>query len=220
MSYLKTTLLTLFLSSNVSQAAVVLNASRVVMEGTTEKAITFDNTSDSPFIVQVEADKKGEPDFIAMPPVFKIKEKGGQTVKIKLLSTALPQDKESLFYLNFTQIPGTKKEANSESQLSIIIKSRLKVIYRPKAVNVFSAKEESKVAYRIQSGKIVVSNDSPNVLSIRNISNEKHVLAENITLMPGKDFSVSLKDKSINGPLKAVMLNDYGMPVNFLISHK
>ncbi len=86
-----------------------MNASRVVMEGTLEKTITFDNTSENPFIVQIEPDNSRQPDFIAMPPIFKIKERGGQTVKIRLLSPTLPQDKESLFYLNFTQIPGLKK---------------------------------------------------------------------------------------------------------------
>lgn len=55
-----------------------MNASRIVMAGTLEKTIMFDNTSDNPFIVQVESDNKDKPDFVAVPPVFKIKEKGGR----------------------------------------------------------------------------------------------------------------------------------------------
>ncbi|NRH23228.1 fimbrial biogenesis chaperone [Pantoea stewartii] len=219
-SYLKKILFTLFLVSGVSQAAVVMNASRVVMEGTLEKTITFDNTSENPFIVQIEPDNSRQPDFIAMPPIFKIKERGGQTVKIRLLSPTLPQDKESLFYLNFTQIPGLKKSESDDSRLNIIVKSRLKIIYRPKSVNAFSAKEERDVSYSIQNGTIVVSNNSPNVLSIREIMNGKHIIAENLTLKPGDTFSKEIKGNSFSGPLHAVMISDYGTPVNFLIADK
>lgn len=219
LSYLIITLLSLFLLGGVSQAAVVMNASRVVMEGSTEKTVTFDNTSDTPFIVQVEPDNSGEPDFVAMPPVFKIKEKGGQTVKIKLLSGSLPRDKESLFYLNFTQIPGVRKDDSGENKLNIIIRSRLKIIYRPESVKAFSEKEAGSVSYNLQKGKLVVSNHSPNVLSILEVTQGKHVLAQQFTMLPGASYSTEVKDLHFSGPLHAAMINDYGMPVNFLIKN-
>ncbi|CAO95432.1 fimbrial biogenesis chaperone [Erwinia tasmaniensis] len=219
-TYLKIFSVYFFLISGVTHAAVVMNASRIVMEDTTEKTIIFDNTSENPFIVQVEADNKEKPDFIAVPPVFKIKEKGGQTVKVKLLSSQLPQDKESLFYLNFTQIPGVRKDENGDDRLNIIIRSRLKIIYRPASVNAFSAKDENKISYRLQSGTLVISNKSPNILSIREISNGKRILAEQVTLLPGENHSTVLKDNHLSGPLNAVIINDYGTPVNFLITDK
>ncbi|MHC3774451.1 fimbrial biogenesis chaperone [Pantoea agglomerans] len=217
--YIKITLVTFLLISGVSQAAVVMNASRIVMEGIGEKTVTFDNTSENPYIVQIESDNNQKPDFVAMPPIFKIKEKGGQTVKIKLSSSSLPQDKESVFYMNFTQIPGVRKNQDDSNRLNIVIRSRLKIIYRPKSVNPFSEKEESKVSYIVQSGKLIVSNNSPNVLSIREISNGKHVLAKTITLLPGGNYSTLIKDR-LSGPLRAVIINDYGMPLNIMIADK
>jgi len=217
--YIKITLVTFLLISGVSQAAVVMNASRIVMEGISEKTVTFDNTSENPYIVQIESDNNQKPDFVAMPPIFKIKEKGGQTVKIKLSSSSLPQDKESVFYMNFTQIPGVRKNQDDSNRLNIVIRSRLKIIYRPKSVNAFSEKEESKVSYIVQSGKLIVSNNSPNVLSIREISNGKHVLAKTITLLPGGNYSTLIKDR-LSGPLRAVIINDYGMPLNIMIADK
>lgn len=219
-TYLKIISVLFLLISGVTQAAVVMNASRIVMAGTLEKTIMFDNTSDNPFIVQVESDNKDKPDFVAVPPVFKIKEKGGQTVKVKLLSSELPQNRESLFYLDFTQIPGVRKNENDDDRLNIIIRSRLKVIYRPAAVNAFSSKDENKVSYRLQGGALVISNKSPNILSIRDISNGKRILAEKLTLLPGDDYSAVLKGDHLSGPLNAVMINDYGTPVNFLIKDK
>ncbi|MCX2904392.1 molecular chaperone [[Curtobacterium] plantarum] len=219
-TYLKIISVFFFLISGVTQAAVVMNASRIVMAGTLEKTIMFDNTSDNPFIVQVESDNKDKPDFVAVPPVFKIKEKGGQTVKVKLLSSELPQNRESLFYLDFTQIPGVRKNENDDDRLNIIIRSRLKVIYRPAAVNAFSSKDENKVSYRLQGGALVISNKSPNILSIRDISNGKRILAEKLTLLPGDDYSAVLNGDRLSGPLNAVMINDYGTPVNFLIKDK
>jgi len=213
-------LLAFFFASSVSQAAVVMNASRIIMDGTPEQTITFDNTSENPFIVQIEPDDNKKPDFFAMPPVFKIKEKGGQTVKIKLLHTDLPRDKESLFYLNFTQIPGVRKNEKNDNRLNIIIQSRLKIIYRPEGVNAFSAKKSGSVSYKIQNGKLVISNHSPNVLSIRDVSKGKRVLAQQFTLLPGDSYSAVVKGVNFNGPLSAVMNNDYGMPENFLITEK
>ncbi|TQC70103.1 molecular chaperone [Pantoea dispersa] len=218
--YLKLMLLAFFFASSVSQAAVVMNASRIIMDGTPEQTITFDNTSENPFIVQIEPDDNKKPDFFAMPPVFKIKEKGGQTVKIKLLHTDLPRDKESLFYLNFTQIPGVRKNEKNDNRLNIIIQSRLKIIYRPEGVNAFSAKKSGSVSYKIQNGKLVISNHSPNVLSIRDVSKGKRVLAQQFTLLPGDSYSAVVKGVNFNGPLSAVMNNDYGMPENFLITEK
>jgi len=218
LTYLKIFSVLFFLISSATQAAVVMNASRIVMEGITEKTVNFDNTSDNPFIVQVESDNSEKPDFIAMPPVFKIKEKGGQTVKIKLLSGALPQDKESLFFLNFTQIPGVRKNEGKDNRLNIIIRSRLKIIYRPASVNAFTAKDESNISYRVHDGVLVVNNNTANILSIRDISNGNRLLAEKITLLPGGKYSTVIKDKHLSGPLNAVMINDYGTPVNFLIA--
>ncbi|MDC7861440.1 phytochrome sensor protein [Pantoea ananatis] len=219
-SYLKIMLLVLFFATEVSQAAVVMNASRIVMDGTTEQTVTFDNTSENPFIIQVEPDNSVKPDFLAMPPIFKIKGKGGQTVKIKLLHTDLPRDRESLFYLNFTQIPGINKNENGDSRLNIIIRSRLKIIYRPESVRAFSAKEAGSVSYNFQKEKLVISNHSPNVLSIRNVSKGKRILAQQFTLLPGDSYSTVLKNVNFSGPLSAVMINDYGMPVNFLLTEK
>ncbi|WP_240678590.1 fimbrial biogenesis chaperone [Pantoea ananatis] len=216
-SYLKIILITLFFASDVSQAAVVMNASRIIMDGTPEKTVTFDNTSDSPFIVQVEPDSNGEPDFVAIPPVFKIKGKGGQTVKVKLLHTDLPRDRESLFYLNFTQIPSAKKNESGDSRLNIFIRSRLKVIYRPESVKAFSEEKAGSVSYYFQKGKLVVSNHSQNVISIQNVSEGENILAQQFTLLPGDSYSTVVKDTHVSGPLHASMINDYGIPVSFLI---
>lgn len=213
-------LLALIFASDVSQAAVVMNASRIIMDGTPEKTVTFDNTSENPFIVQIEPDDDEKPDFFASPAVFKIKEKGGQTVKVKLLHTDLPRDRESLFYLNFTQIPGVKKNDNGVSRLNIIIRSRLKIIYRPESVKAFSQKEAGSVSYNFRKGKLVISNHSPNVLSIRDVSKGKHIIAQQFTLLPGDSYSTVVKDVNFSGPLSAVMINDYGMPMNFLLTEK
>lgn len=218
-TYFKFTLITLILSTGVSHAAVVLNASRIVMEGVSEKTVTFDNTSETPYIVQIESDNIEKPDFIAMPPIFKIKGKGGQTVKLKLSPSSLPQDKESLFYMNFTQIPGVKKNEDDSNRLNIVIRSVLKIIYRPKSVNAFSVGDESKISYRVQSGKLIVTNKTPNILSIRDISDGKYILAGKITLLPSENYSTPVKGH-LSGPLRAVMINDYGTPFNINITDK
>jgi P pilus assembly chaperone PapD len=52
----------------------------------------------------------------------------GNKTSSALLPPALPQDKESLFWLNIKAIPSASQVDNT---LQIAIKTRIKLIYRP-----------------------------------------------------------------------------------------
>ncbi|MBO0237257.1 fimbria/pilus periplasmic chaperone, partial [Vibrio parahaemolyticus] len=55
--------------------------------------------------------------FQITPPISRIDAKGGQTLRIRLMDkNGLPQDKESLWWLNILDIPPTVRTAGKEDQ--------------------------------------------------------------------------------------------------------
>ncbi|MBQ0343747.1 fimbria/pilus periplasmic chaperone, partial [Providencia rettgeri] len=87
-------------------------------EGSDEKSVRLTNLARIPYAVQVWVDNDltkdiatdETSDFIVTPQVFKIEPNTGQMVKIIKLANNLPNDVESLYYFNFSQIPATTEE--------------------------------------------------------------------------------------------------------------
>lgn len=68
--------------------------------------------------------------FIITPPLYRL-DKDQQNVERIVLAGALPQDKESLYWLNIKAIPAASRKDNT---LQIAVKTRIKLIYRPAAL--------------------------------------------------------------------------------------
>lgn len=211
-----------FLVSNIAYSAVVMNGTRVIMQDTTEKTIQFENTSQAPFLVQVSSAQSDQAkmDMVAIPPVFQIKAGGGQVVRLKLLNDHLPQDKESLFYFNFTQIPSMQKEMNEQSHLNIVVKSSVKLIYRPKSVAAVSVDSAENLTFNQHGNLLKLTNASNNVLSLSSISAAGVVLKNNVTLVPGESVDLNVQRATTLATLDAVLLNDYGVGSNVTLNKK
>jgi len=139
-------LLLLGLSSNtlLTHASVVMVNTRVVFHAENkDQTLQFNNKGTTPYLVQVWLDQgndKSTPTtadapFIVTPQVFRINPNAGQTAR--LLYTGDDQyakDRESIFYLNFQQIPAVSQSTADQNKLIMTLHSRLKVFYRPKTI--------------------------------------------------------------------------------------
>lgn len=72
--------------------------------------------------------------FIITPPLFRLDPQKEQSLRIAWSGSSLPQDRESLFYMNVRTIPATATEDKNKNMLKLIFKTRMKLIYRPKAL--------------------------------------------------------------------------------------
>lgn len=139
-------MLTLFVSliSTQSWASIVMVGTRVIFPAeSNEKTLQFSNNGDIPYIVQIWLDRgndastpeNADAPFVVNPPLFRINPHKGQMARlIYLPQTALPQDRESIFYLNFKQIPALQESSADQNKLIFLVKNRLKVFYRPKSI--------------------------------------------------------------------------------------
>lgn len=119
-----------------AQAAVAPDRTRLVFRGD-EKSISVDlkNASEKlPYLAQswVEDDKgqRIASPLAVVPPVQRIEAQGIGQVKIQGMPglSALPQDRETLFFYNVREIPPKNDKPNT---LQIALQTRIKLFYRP-----------------------------------------------------------------------------------------
>ncbi|MBO3277025.1 molecular chaperone [Pseudomonas sp. Milli4] len=122
---------------------MVTVGTRVIYPGdAAEKTMQLTNQDPFPNVVQVWADvnsPNSTPDdadapFLITPPVFRMEPRSGQSVRIRYVGEGLPQDRESVFYLNFQQIPPRSEAHKSQNQLLVMLRNRLKLFYRPSGI--------------------------------------------------------------------------------------
>lgn len=206
---------------------IIVNGTRFIYPGN-EKEITvqLNNTADRPAIAQAwldTGDASETPDtiktpFQITPPISRVEAKGGQTLRIKLMDKgSIPQDRESLWWLNILDIPPVAKgkEGDNQNVLQLAIRSRFKFFYRPTGLGSRELAPEQLVIK--SSGKnIIIDNPTPYYITVTKIStdgksglNEKTVLLE-----PKSQTTVELK-KGVSSGSNIVInnINDYGSDI-------
>ncbi|MCC3264159.1 fimbria/pilus periplasmic chaperone, partial [Paenibacillus polymyxa] len=69
--------------------------------------------------------------FIITPPLFKLSPTKNNVLRIVNTSDALPQDRESVYWVNVKSIPARSEDAENKNVLQIAVRTRLKLFYRP-----------------------------------------------------------------------------------------
>lgn len=127
-----------------THASVVMTNTRVIFNAENkDQSLQFSNKGNTPYLVQVWLDQGNDqstPDtadapFIVTPQVFRINPNVGQTARLIYTGDYQhPKDRESIFYLNFKQIPAISQSTADQNKLIMTLNSRLKVFYRPKTI--------------------------------------------------------------------------------------
>lgn len=115
---------------------MVIGGTRLIYDGNKkESSLSISNPDKSPYLIQSwvsaqETDTSKVP-FIITPPIFRLD--GGQDNILRVIRAGgnLPDDKESLYWLNIKSIPSAEKKNNT---LQIAVKTSIKLIYRPGGV--------------------------------------------------------------------------------------
>jgi fimbrial chaperone protein len=89
--------------------------------------------------------------FIVTPPVFRINPKAGQTVRLVFTGKDLPQDRESVFYLNTLEIPSLNSAYAGQNQMLVMLRNRLKVFYRPPGIEGSARKAPKQLSFHLES---------------------------------------------------------------------
>lgn len=132
-----------FMVVATAQASVVVTGTRVIFRGDAKEAtLQLTNEDAFPNVVQawVDAgDSSSLPDtakapFLVSPAVSRLAPGSGQSLRLIYTGAELPQDRESVFYLNVLQIPPRNMADAARSEMLLMLRNRLKLFYRPAAI--------------------------------------------------------------------------------------
>ncbi|MFZ3618627.1 molecular chaperone [Leclercia barmai] len=210
----KTLLSSLLILTGVStaQAGIVIGGTRLVFDGSKKEAsINVNNPDNSPYLIQswIEAagDSTQKPPFIITPPLYRL-DKGQQNVERVVLTGALPQDRESLFWLNIKSIPSATTVENS---LQIAVKTRIKLIYRPAGLKRSTPEEQAdKLTWRRSGNKIEVTNPTDYVMNFNEITVGGKKVPEATWILPHSQTAISLPAQITSGAVVFKLISDFG----------
>lgn len=215
----------------LANANIIINGTRVIYPQLKQEVnIQLNNDGGNPALVQSwidDGDENASPDkisvpFVLTPPIVRVEPNSGQTLRITWTGTALPQDKESLFWLNVLDIPPRSAATLNADILQMAIRSRLKIFFRPPALSASGALQAFHDLQWQRSPSapgtvLLVKNPSAYFINVSNIKIEtghqeiKSLKSEMIAPKSSAEFRfTALPEKIEAAALRYEVINDYG----------
>ena len=213
-------------------AGVVVDGTRVVYPAVKrEVTISIHNAGETPSLVQAWLDagdshaKPGESKvpFVMTPPLFRLDPTKSQSLRLVYTHDPLPEDRESVFWLNVLDIP-PRGSANPDlpNQLEMAFKHRMKVFFRPASLAGSAADAPARLTWKMlyKDGKLVgieASNPTSYHVSLTQVAATvagHPIIAKADMVDPFASRSFDLPDP-VTAPSGAVavdywFVNDYG----------
>ena len=133
----------------------------------------------------------------------------------------LPEDRESLFWMNVKVIPSLQDELAKENTLQIAIQSRIKLFYRPGNLPPYNEKFANEISFSYQNGELIANNPTPYHITMVNLAVVDNQLPTSIMINPLSKLMLG-KIKSNANLISFQTINDYGAQTAVLkkeISH-
>nr|WP_275369393.1 molecular chaperone [Xenorhabdus bovienii] len=203
-------------SINISFAGVVIGGTRIVyISDRKEASISISNPeTDVSYLIQSwvqDENNETKVPFIITPPLFKLTAGNENILRIVKTGENLPNDKESLFWLNVKSIPGTVK--SDQNQLQITVKSRFKLFYRPVGLTDNASIAYKALEFKIVGHKLIAENPTPYYISFSDLTTGNNSINHEIKLAgmisPYGQLSWDIPVKNINY-VTWKTINDFG----------
>ncbi|AEG95484.1 type 1 fimbrial chaperone protein [Klebsiella aerogenes] len=199
-------------TQQVYAGGVTLGATRVIYSSSAKQAeLTVINTdSQNKFLVQSWIDDENghkNKDFIVTPPLYVLEANKENTLRVVYTGNNLPQDRESMFWVNVKVIPPLNDEGKTTNTLQIAIQNRIKLFYRPQSIAKYDEREHEKIRFVRHGNKLEISNPTPYYLTLVNIKSNQRELASNLVVAP---FSSDYLTTNVSGSVSYQTINDFG----------
>lgn len=193
-------------------AGVSIGGTRVIYDGGRKEASLSVNNPDAlPYLIQswieTQSNDMGKAPFIITPPLYRL-DKGQRNVMRIIRVGNLPEDKESLFWLNIKSIPSAERKDNT---LQIAIKTRIKLIYRPVGLTQSTPEAQvEKLRWKSDGKFIQVTNLSAYFINFNEISVAGKKIEDVTFVAPGRSTSFALPTGITSGAITYRIINDHG----------
>lgn len=207
------------LTGSAAHAAIQLSATRAIMnEKDRNVAVFAKNLTTNPFVVQAWIDgeeEEMETPFFITPPLSRFDGSAERSLNITRVGDSFPKDRESYYWINVLEIP--QKTDSKDNSLTLATRTRIKLFYRPAAIEKMPrGAEQAKwsVARDGKSCSLAVDNTSAYTINFARIdvSGEPEGFGKTIVAKPLETTSIPLS-KCPAGAVSVTpqVVNDYGV---------
>lgn len=211
MKVLRTTLLTgLLFAVAGAHAGVVVGGTRLVYDGAKkESSLSVNNPDKTSYLIQSwienQDDSRIKTPFIITPPLFRLDAEQQNILRV-VRSGNVPEDRESLYWLNVKAIPSGKKVDNT---LQIAVRTRIKLIYRPSMLKGSSPEEQTdNLVWSHNGNQLQVKNPTAYYMNFSEISIGGKKL-DNVTYV-APDSTAKFIFPAGKGIVNWKIISDYG----------
>lgn len=173
----------LLLSSTVVEAdGFGINATRLIYPANESSiSVTLRNTmKNNSYLVQANVSSEqnkfiGAPFFVT-PPLFRLEPQSTNQVRISYKGSALPKDRESVFYFHATGIPASSSPASEQQTAGVSgmaqfgVGNIIKLFFRPNGLKTTSAEAQEKLTFSKVASGLEVTNTSPYFVSFASLN--------------------------------------------------
>ncbi|WP_121500637.1 fimbria/pilus periplasmic chaperone [Entomohabitans teleogrylli] len=205
----------LFAPLMVQAGGIALGSTRVIYPADKKQvSLAVINSDDKTrFLIQSWVDDnrdKKTGDFVITPPLFTNNPKSENTLRIMYVGPGtLPQDRESVFWVNVKAIPAAERSAvEGRNVLQLAVLSRIKLFWRPVGLTGNPADAPAELRFRQQGRTLTINNPSAYHVSLVNLWSGAHKLP-NTMVAPKSSASLTLPS-SARGEVRYQTVNDYG----------
>ena len=207
--YLKVLIAGWLLVGAAAHAGVVTGGTRLIYPGgKKESSLSVTNNDATPYLIQswVESNKGAAP-FLLTPPLFRLE--GEQQTRLRVIySGGLPENKESMFWMNIKAIPSSQAKAGANT-LQIAIKTRIKLIYRPKSIEGTPEMVTEQLRWTRSGNTLQVMSPTAFYMNFAEVKVGGAEVKEANWVGPGETARFQLPGVSA-GALQWKLINDYG----------
>lgn len=213
-----------------ASAGVVITGTRVVFPAEQrEVSVRLENSGTTPSLVQAwiddgkdskEAPGESTVPFVIRPPIFRMDGGRSQLLRISHTGEPMPADRESVYFLNVLAVPGTRVEKTDSAELNVVVRTRMKLFYRPKALSAAgAAKAASQLQWSVSkdaSGWVLnASNPTPYHVSVTAIEAGEPVRADVAAPFATTAYRLSQSQyMALGAQMKFSYITDHGAKVD------
>lgn len=189
-----------------AQAGVVIYGTRVIYPADKKEVIVqLMNQGKQSSLVQAwidDGDVTLAPEnlqvpFMITPPVSRLAGDSGQQLKIKKIPNNLPEDKESLFFLNVLDIPPNNPENSGKNVLKFAMQNRIKLFWRPKGVAAVNKDSFRHLLMEKHGNEIAIKNNTANWITVSDVKlRNVKINQQSVMLPPLSGKNITLKNSN------------------------
>jgi len=216
----------LSLASVCAQGALSLTGTRLIFDGRyREVSLEMRNSGQDEVLVQAWLSEPLDDEtssvsprllpFVVTPPLSRVGAGGRRELRVLYQGAGMPDDRESLLHLSVLEIP---RRENGNRQLTIAIRQRINVFYRPAGLPGDPAESAERLDWAMTHNgtgmtQLQVSNPTAYHVSLESLSLEGVQVSDYLLLAPGARIELPVSastQRSVLRRLAFKALTDYG----------